>query len=152
MEVLGSIVRNGLFDLLPFFIRYGNINFMGGGAVPNGQGVALASNWLFGQVRSCRFLRYRIHSYSDQAVKIQYGKFLFNQFGEAFILVLMYLHPIYQITDRIIHQICIYLKLVLFVLSGGIGQPDMPQVCKFHFGTVFPFTKFGNQSFGGIKL
>ena len=64
----------------------------------------------------------------------------------------MYLHPVYQIADGIIHQIRVHLKDVLFVLSGGAGQPDMPQVGKFHLGAVFPFTKLGNQPFCGIKL
>ena len=64
----------------------------------------------------------------------------------------MYLYPVYQIADGIIHQIRVHLKDVLFVLGGGAGQSDMPQVGKFHLGAVFPFAKIGNQPFCGIKL
>ncbi len=37
-----GLVWDSFFDTFPFFIRYGNINFMGSGAIPNRQGVALA--------------------------------------------------------------------------------------------------------------
>ena len=55
MEVLGSILRNGCFDLFPFFIGHSNINLMGSGAVPDCQGIALAGNRLTGQIRLLLF-------------------------------------------------------------------------------------------------
>ena len=72
-------VWDSFFDTFPFFIRYGNINFMSSGAVPNRQGIALAGNGLACQVRDYRFLRHRVHSYAYKAIKIQYGKLLVNQ-------------------------------------------------------------------------
>ena len=55
LGLLFLLVRNSFFDLLPFFIGHSNINFMGGGAVPNRQGITLAGNRLAGQVRGYRF-------------------------------------------------------------------------------------------------
>ena len=79
LGLLFLLVRNSFFDLLPFFIGHSNINFMGGGAVPNRQGITLAGNGLAGQVRGYRFLRYRVHSCADEVVKIQRRKLLVNQ-------------------------------------------------------------------------
>ena len=42
------LIGNGLFDLPPFFIGYGNIYLMGGWAVADGQGISLSGNRLAG--------------------------------------------------------------------------------------------------------
>ena len=76
MEVLGGrgfpgLVWDSFFDTFPFFIRYGNINFMGSGAIPNRQGVALAGNRLPGQVRLLLREQNRITAYNELWERVQ---------------------------------------------------------------------------------
>ena len=94
----------------------------------------------------------RVKARTDEVIKVKCDKFLENQFREILVLISMYQFAVQQVTDGRLYEICFHLKDVLFVVRGGTGQPDMPQVGKIHLGTIFILTKFCNQPFGCIKL